>query len=187
MRLELRHSDHFVDLVAEGFDAAVRLGELADSTLVARRLASFQAILCASPGYLAKHGVPDSPEALAQHACVGYAQARFWPDWRLRSVRGERVVQGVSGPVVADDVETLLAACLGDAGIMLVAEWLVGRELADGRVVRLLPDWHFDFDGAVHVVLPPGRLVPGKTRAFIDRFASEFVPLAPWLRCDARG
>ena len=183
VRLELQHSDHYVDLVAEGFDAAVRIGELADSNLVARRLASFEAILCASPGYLEASGVPDRPETLARHDCLGYPKPNFWPDWRLRSARGDRVVQRVAGPIITDEGEGLLAACIGGAGIMPVAEWMVGRELADGRLVRVLPDWRFDVDGAVHVVLPPGRLVPAKTRAFIDRFAKEFVPAAPWLRC----
>ena len=183
VRLELSHSDHHVDLVAEGFDAAVRLGELKDSSLVVRRLARFDGILCASPVYLADRGVPIRPEDLARHACLGNPKPHFWPDWRLRSDAGERLIQRVDGPVVTDEGEGLLAMCLGGAGIMPAADWMVGRELADGRLVRALPDWRFDLDWAIHVVLPPGRLVPAKTRAFIDRFVQEFSPTAPWLRC----
>ncbi len=180
LRLELSHSDRIVDLVAECFDAAVRLGELKDSSLVARRLAGFDGILCASPTYLAEHGALNRPEELAKHACLGNTMPQFWPEWRLRSTGGERIQQRVDGPLVSDEREGLIEACMGGAGIMPAAEWMVGREIADGRLVRVLRDWRFDYDWAIHVVLPPGRLVPAKTRAFIDRFAREFVPGPPW-------
>jgi DNA-binding transcriptional LysR family regulator len=180
VQLELLHSDDFVDLVAEGFDAAVRIGDLPDSSLVARRLASFDVILCASPAYLASRGTPTRPEELARHACLVFTKPLFWQDWRL--VKGnERLVQQVRGPVVTDDGEVLLTACRGGCGIMGAATWMVGAELADGRLVRVLPKWRFDFDAAIHVVLPPGRLIPAKVRVFIDRLVRELAP-QPWGR-----
>lgn len=181
LRLELAHADHFVDLVAEGFDAAVRIGELADSRLVTRRLAGFETVLCAAPAYLVSRGVPERPEDLERHACLCFPKERFWPDWRLR-MGEKRVIQRVAGPILSDEGEGLLVACIGGAGIMPAPEWLIGQELADGRLVRVLPDWRFDHQGAVQVVLPPGRFVPAKTRAFIDRLVREFTPTPPWLR-----
>lgn len=181
LRLELLHGNHFVDLVAEGFDAAVRIGELTEGSLVARRLARFETVLCASPAYLARRGAPASPADLEAHACLCFPKERFWPDWRLR-MGDERVTQRVSGPILSDHDEGLLIACLGGAGIMPAPEWLIVGERAEGRLVRVLPDWRFDMEGAVQVVLPPGRLVPAKTRAFIDRLAREFTPAAPWMR-----
>ncbi len=181
LQLELLHSHHFVDLVAEGFDAAVRIGQLPDSSLVSRCLASFDVVLCASPGYLERRGIPRQPDDLAHHACLGMTKARLWPDWKLRD-GGQQVVQHVAGPIVSDDSEGLLVACVGGAGIMPAPEWLVGAELADGRLVRVLPTWCLDHEAAVHVVLPPGRMVPAKTRVFIDYLVQTLTPSAPWRR-----
>ncbi|WP_035693724.1 LysR family transcriptional regulator [Azospirillum halopraeferens] len=181
LRLELLHADRFVDIVAEGFDAAVRIGEPADSSLVARHLAAFETVLCAAPAYLADRGAPARPEDLDRHTCLSFPKERFWPDWRLR--RGdERVTRRVSPHILSDDGEGLLVACLGGAGILPAPEWLIGRELAEGRLVRILDGWRFDHSGAVQVVLPPGRLVPAKTRVFVDALVRELTPPPPWDR-----
>lgn len=181
IRIELRHADRYVDLVADGFDAAIRVGALQDSGLVARRLASFRRLLCASPAYLSAHGAPATPEALEHHACLGLDRRRLLPDWSLR--RGvERTTVRADGPLVSDDGQTLAIACIGGAGIMLASDWLIGRELADGRLVEVLPGWSLDDDGAVQAVLPPGRLVPAKTRAFVSWITTAFTPTVPWSR-----
>lgn|SRR5690606_16964160 len=172
LRLELAHGNHFVDLVAEGFDAAVRIGELADSSLVARRLGSAEVVLCAAPAYVARRGMPGHPRELAGHECLTFPKPRFWPEWRLTDGRVQ-VSQAIAGPIVSDDDEGLLVACLGGAGIMPAPAWMVAGELRSGALLRVLPRWRFDFDAAVHVVLPPGRLVPAKTRVFVDRLARE--------------
>lgn len=182
LRLELMHSDHFVDLVAEGFDAAVRIGQVPDSSLLVRRLAVFDTVLCASPAYVARLGAPARPEDLERHACLCAPRPRYYPDWKLCR-DAECVIQRVSGPFISDEVEGLLVACIAGAGILPAAEWLAGQELADGRLVRVLPKWHFDQASAIQVVLPPGRLVPAKTRVFIDRLVRDFTPVPPWRRC----
>jgi len=175
LRLELAHGNQFVDLVAEGFDAAVRIGELADSSLVARRLASFEVLLCAAPDYVARRGTPTHPSELPQHDCLAFSKPRFWPDWHLRSAQ-ERVAQTVPARLLSDDDEGMLVACLGGAGIMPAPAWLVATELCEGSLLRVLPEWRFDFDAAVHVVLPPGRMVPAKTRVFVDRLVEQLSP-----------
>ncbi|HUH56422.1 MAG TPA: LysR substrate-binding domain-containing protein, partial [Rhodanobacter sp.] len=114
------------------------------------------------------------PADLAGHACLTFPKARFWPDWRLTDGRAP-VAQRIDGPIVSDDDEGLLVACTGGAGIMPAPAWLVARELAEGTLVRVLPSWRFDFDAAVHVVLPPGRLVPAKTRVFVERLVQELT------------
>ena len=182
VQLELLHTDRFVDLVAEGFDAAVRIGELSDSTLVVRRLASFDTVLCASPEYLARRGAPSRPEDLAKHECLRFPLEGFRGGWKLRN-GDERVTQRVSGSIISDEGEGLLVACLAGAGILPASEWEIGQELAQGRLVRVLPGWRFDVDGAVQVVLPSGRLIPAKTRVFIDWLVKDFVPGPPWQRC----
>jgi DNA-binding transcriptional LysR family regulator len=181
IQLDLLHSDRFVDLVAEGFDAAVRIGELSDSSLVVRHLAPFETVLCAAPDYLARRGTPSRPEELDGHECLRFPKERFHGGWELRN-GDRRVTQRVSGAIVSDEGEGLLAACLAGAGILPASDWEIGRELAECRLVRVLPGWRFDVDGAVQVVLPPGRLVPAKTRAFVDWLVADFTPTAPWLR-----
>jgi DNA-binding transcriptional LysR family regulator len=187
LRVELHHGDRFVDLVSEGFDLVLRIGALPDSSLVVRRLAGFETILCASPSYIASRGAPERPEDLAAHACLGLALPGAWPEWRLR--RGEqRTTVRVAGPLVSTEGGSMVVAGLNGGGIMVASEWSVGRDLAAGRLVRVLPDWCFDHASAVHVVLPPGGFVPAKTRAFVDRLVQEFTPTPPWDRCqDGRG
>jgi DNA-binding transcriptional LysR family regulator len=187
LRIELHHGDRFVDLVSEGFDLALRIGALSDSSLVVRRLAVFEIILCASPAYIATRGTPERPEDLAGHACLGLAVPGWWPEWPLR--RGEqRTTVRVAGPLVSTDSGSMVIAGLNGGGIMVASEWSIGRDLAAGRLVRVLPEWCFDHAASVHVVLPPGRFVPAKTRAFVDRLVQEFTPTPPWNRWrDDRG
>lgn len=181
IEIELELGDRFFDLISEGFDLAIRLGDLADSSLVVRHLASFETVLCASPAYLAGAGTPLTPNDLPNHRCLGLTVPNFWPDWRLR--RGdERATVRVPGQLRSDDGSSMVLAALGGGGIMLASEWSCGRHLAEGRLVRVLSDWRMDHEGNAQIVLPPGRLVPAKTRLFIERVIAEFSPSAPWAR-----
>jgi DNA-binding transcriptional LysR family regulator len=181
IEIELELGNRFFDLVEEKFDLAIRLGGLADSSLVVRHLAYSETILCASPAYLEEAGTPHTLDDLQDHRCLGLTVPNFWPDWRLR--RGEeRVTVRVPRQFRTDDGSSMVIAALGGGGIMLAAEWSCGRHIAEGRLVRVLPDWRMDHDGDAQIVLPPGRLVPAKTRIFIERVVAEFSPLAPWAR-----
>lgn len=183
IRVELDQSDRFVDLIEERIDTAIRIGALPDSALLVRRLAPVRSFLCASPAYVAANGMPSSPRDLANHRCLGLARPDLWPEWQLR--RGvERVVVRVDGPLLSHDGATMVTACRHGAGIAMASDWSVGRDLVDGRLVRILPDWEADRDSAVHVVMPPGRLLPAKTRAFVDRLIREMTPVAPWRRIE---
>lgn len=180
IQIDAQYNDRYVDITGERVDAAVRVGTLPASGLVARRLARFSRLLCASPAYLARRGTPAAPPDLAGHACLGFTRHRFWPNWPL--CRGtEHIDVQVKGPLVSDDGEALAIAAADGAGVMLASEWLVKRQLTDGCLVRVLPDWSVENDGAdaVSAVLPPGRLVPAKTRAFVEWVATAFTP-APW-------
>ena len=186
IQVDAQYSDRYVDITAERVDAAVRVGMLPASGLVARRLVRFSRLLCASPAYLSDRGTPLAPQDLARHACLGFTRHRFWPNWPLRR-ETERVDVHVEGPLVSDDGEALAVAAVEGTGIMLASEWLVRRQLVDGCLVRVLPDWSVESDDAdaVSVVLPPGRLVPAKTRAFVDWIATAFSP-APWSMASER-
>lgn len=182
VRIEAEFSNRFVDLVAENFDVAVRLGALQDSRLVARKVATRRRLLCAAPSYLARRGTPTAPEALLEHSCLGFSGFQTFPAWEMTDSTGRRVSIEVSGPLVTDDAEVLVEAAVQGVGLMMSTDWLVGRELADGRLVPVLEDWTLADEGAVYVVMPSAKGQAAKTRAFADWIGKRFAPVPPWRR-----
>lgn len=182
VRIEAEFSNRFVDLVAENFDVAVRLGALEDSRLVARKVATRRRLLCAAPSYLARRGTPTAPEALLEHSCLGFSGFQTFPAWEMTDSTGRRVSVEVSGPLVTDDAEVLVEAAVQGVGLMMSTDWLVGRELADGRLVPVLEDWTLADEGAVYVVMPSAKGQAAKTRAFADWIGKRFAPVPPWRR-----
>lgn len=172
LRIEARFADRFVDLVAEGFDVAVRVGVVAlgDSSLSARKLATYRNILVAAPSYLAAKKTPQSPDELLTHSCVGFTGHVAWPDWHLTNGAVRKTIRPPCA-LAADHAEAVLMAAIDGAGITLVADWLAGPALRAGQLTEVLPGWRGKGEGSVYVVLPPGRLVPTKTRVFVDEVA----------------
>jgi DNA-binding transcriptional LysR family regulator len=179
IKVEGHFSDAFVDIVADRIDVAIRIGALLNSGLVARRIASFSRVLSASPNYLARRGVPNVPDDLHRHACIGFAGHGFARIWRLQR-EAETAEINVAGSFVADDGEALVTAALGGSGILLAADWLVGREVEAGRLVEVLPGWRASDVDAINAVLPPGRLAPAKTRSFVEWVEKGLSPVPPW-------
>ena len=179
LRLDLKFSDRFVDIVAEGFDVAVRVGVLRNSSLVSRQIAGKRHLLCAAPQYLQKRGTPHTPRDLADHACLGFSGHSFWPDWPLQK-GGYQVTVRPSGPLVTDNAEVALLAAISGAGVLLSSDWLAGSALKSGELVEILPGWTIKEDGGIYAVLPPGRLIPAKTRVFVDHIAAGLAETADW-------
>ncbi|WGS51585.1 LysR family transcriptional regulator [Paraburkholderia sp. D15] len=175
VRVELTLTDRFVDLIDEGYEAAIRLGDLADSSLIARPLMPYRMLACASPGYLAEHGEPATPQALADHACLSfvYMSRPVATEWRFSDAHGEYVVP-ISGPFLANDVKALRSAALHGAGVMLAPEVAVREDLAAGHLVRILGGYDTP-SRPMHLVFPASRATP-KLRAFIDHVVEEFGP-----------
>ncbi|WP_206952094.1 LysR family transcriptional regulator [Trinickia acidisoli] len=180
VRVDASYSNRFADLVAEGFDAAIRLGELTDSRLVARRIAPRRRLLCAAPAFLDRHGAPVHPEALRQLPCLAFTGLASHPNWTFGNTQGERITVRADGPLASDDAEALVHAAVRGLGIMLSTDWLVGRELAAGALVPVLTEWLPQDEGAIYAVVPSTRLLPAKTRAFIDWISNRYSPIAPW-------
>ena len=180
IRIHAEFSNRFVDLIGEGFDAAVRVGVLSDSSLVARKIAERRRLLCASPAYLRRHGTPSRPEDLRSHACLAFTGFSFHPDWTFSDRQGQRVTLRIQGPLVSDDAEALVAASVSGLGIMMCTDWLVGRELADRTLVPILSEWILEDEAGVYAVVPSRGLQPAKTRAFVDWIASRYAPAPPW-------
>jgi DNA-binding transcriptional LysR family regulator len=173
-------TDDTVDLIASGADCAVRIGALAESSLVARRLAPQHRVLVASPDYLADHVPPARPDDLRHHDCLQFAlQPR--PAWYFLprpTQAGEPAEIPVHGRIRANDSEALLDAALAGFGIALLPSWLTGAATAAGRLVPLLPDWEARIapgpTRAIWGVHPPKRIVPPKVRAFLDFLQERF-------------
>ncbi|ESX61953.1 hypothetical protein X759_34825, partial [Mesorhizobium sp. LSHC420B00] len=149
---------------------------------VARKVATRRRLLCAAPSYLARRGTPAAPEALLEHSCLGFSGFQTFPAWEMTDTTGRRVSIEVSGPLVTDDAEVLVEAAVQGVGLMMSTDWLVGRELADGRLVPVLEDWTLADEGAVYVVMPSAKGQAAKTRAFADWIGKRFAPVPPWQR-----
>jgi len=185
--LEAQFSNAYVDMVGEGFDLAVRLGSLPDSRLVARKVAERHRLLCAAPAYLAEHGAPQTPADLVRHSCLRFTDKPNPHVWEFVAGNGDLQVVPISGPFASDDAEALVQAGVAGAGVVYATDWLVGRELVDGRLIRLLEDWRMPDEGGVYVVTPSRSGLPTKTRAFSDWIAAH-LSRAPWraaIRDDA--
>ena len=179
VQLALSLSDRNVNLVEEGFDLAIRIADLADSSLAARKLAPNRRVVCASPSYLRRHGTPRTPEDLAQHNCLA---TDFTMHWDYRGPDGKPGSARVSGRYACDNWEVLREWALAGMGIALKSTWDVRRHLEDGTLVSLLPGYTFATDVAIYAVYPHRRHLPAKTRAFIEFLAESFGPEPYWDR-----
>ena len=137
--VELVLADRFVDIVDEGFDLAVRIGRLADSSLIARRLGPCRHVLCASPGYLEKHGTPRTPEDLTGHRTLSYGYHDTPREWRMIAPDGRYLTVPVNSTVHMNNSLALREAILNDAGIVLIPTFIVGSDLQAGRLQKVLP------------------------------------------------
>jgi DNA-binding transcriptional LysR family regulator len=172
LAIELSLSDRYIDLVEEGVDVAVRIGRLADSNLVARRLGSTRRVLVATPAYLAAHGTPERPEDLAQHSCLLYAYLSSGNEWTFKGPEGEIRVR-VRGNFKANNGEAIRQALLANVGVAMSPDWLIHDKLASGEVVALLPEFALP-PLEINAVYPSGRHVSTKVRTFIEFLQNEF-------------
>ncbi|MBN9023746.1 MAG: LysR family transcriptional regulator [Rhizobiales bacterium] len=180
LEVDLALSDRRVDLVAEGFDAAVRIGTPEDSTLVARRITAVHAVLVASPDYIAEHGQPQLPEDLARHECLIYTGTST-ADWVFSA--GRRTVSvRPRGRLRADSGEAILEWAIAGRGIAALPAFLLSDAIERHSLVPVLRDYAMP-EGAIYVLRPPGANVPGKVRALIDAMVERFGGEPHWDRC----
>ena len=177
--LEVDYAERFVDIVGERFDAAIRIGALPDSNLVATRLCDHLRLLCAAPSYLAEHGTPHSPQDLAAHRCLGFTGLRSYPQWQLW--RGdEHCAVSVRSALVSNDNEALLVAAQQGLGIIAGGDWLLAPEVAAGRLVRVLPQWQMAADAGIYLVRPSSQWSSAASTAWRDWVLQHFAQGAPW-------
>ncbi|HEY5225955.1 MAG TPA: LysR family transcriptional regulator [Methylovirgula sp.] len=171
LSMDLSVSDRFVDLVAEGFDAAIRIGVLPDTSLVSRRLGAVQGFLVASPAYLAEHGAPEKPQALTRHECLIYS-AGSRDTWQFRSNKKWLSIRP-QGRFRADNGEVLRAAAIAGLGITMLPDFLVDEAIADGSLIRLLDAYPMP-EASIHLLRPGGGAAPGRLTALGDHLVEWF-------------
>lgn len=169
-------SDEFTDIVGGGYDLAIRIAELTDSSLVARRLAPVRRVLCASPDYIARHGQPATIDDLKHHICL---PAHNHDAWRLEGPQGPLTVRP-DGMLITNSSEVIREAVIAGLGIALRSTWDVGPELRDGRLVQVLPRYEGSKNVSVSAVYPSRQFLPAKVRLFIDYLASLYGPAPYW-------
>lgn len=169
--VEMELNDRMVDLVEEGFDLAIRIGDLPDSNLAARLIGRSRFVLCAAPDYLKRKGVPKRPADLLKHDCVEYALGL--QEWHFTSPSGKSESVAVAARLRANNGAMLNAAVTEGFGVLYVPSFIASRDLEAGRLIPLLPSYKTKEIG-IYALYPAGRHVPAKVRVFID-FAIEFL------------
>lgn len=173
--------DRVVNLVEGGFDMGIRIGQLADSTMIARPLAPCTSVLCASPEYLRRHGTPQSPYDLSQHNCLFYSYFLGGTEWIFNSHEGvSRFLP--KGNYQVNNSEALYDALLAGLGICQMPKFIVGPALADGRLVSLLPNYRLP-KHSIYAIYPQRLHVPAKMRTFLDYLLVHFGENSLYRQC----
>ena len=180
--VELGLNDRLVDLAEEGWDLAIRIGTLSDSSLIARRIAPCRTLVCAAPSYLKARGVPRDVASLAQHNCLGYTLSRIAGVDRWTFGAKNDVVVKVIGNLRANNGDALRAAAIAGQGIIYQPAFVVADELRSRELVALTLDQPTVEFGGIYAVYLPDRNPAAKVRAFIDFLAGRFAPEPPWER-----
>jgi DNA-binding transcriptional LysR family regulator len=171
--------DHYADLHTAGIDVAIRIGRLADSELVARRLAPCRMIFCAAPSYLQRYGRPHTPSDLRDAPRLAFSGAVTAGDWHVSDAAGR--VHPISGPLraLANNMQLLLSMAVAGLGLAYGPTFAFGPAIADGRLVQLLPDCVAE-DLTVQAIYPSARYLPSKVRSFVDYVAKAFAGEPQW-------
>ncbi len=177
--IDLHLSDEVIDLVGGGFDCALRIAALSDSSLTARRLRPVNRMLVASPAYLAQRGRPTHPDDLNRHACLCYAYMPTPDMWRFSNAAGEEVAVRPRGPLRANNSDALTASLCAGLGLFPQPDFIAWKDIADGRLETVMTDWRLP-PIALHLVAPSSGPRPARVTALMDYLARTFSgPLWP--------
>lgn len=180
LRLSLELTDRSVDLATDDVDVAIRFSEqIDDPDVIARKLAPNRRVICASPSYVERHGMPETPEDLARHNCLRLTTVSTWNDWEF-GADGEETLH-VGGNFEANSADAIYHAALAGVGIARLSIYLIDEDLRSGRLVRLLPDYVQENSNIVAIFANRRNLAP-KIRAFVDYLVGHFDGQPPWER-----
>jgi len=179
IRLDVSFSDRVVNLLDEGFDAAVRVGAPDDSSYIARKICAMRVAAVASPAYLARAGIPERPEDLAQHECIIDTNRREPTQWRFHAADGSVLRVPVEGRLRFSNGEACVAAAEAGLGVACAPTFLAGPRLREGALRLLLPAFE-DERAGVFALYPASRHLAAKVRALIEHLVTEFRGVPPW-------
>lgn len=178
LKIELTLNDRFIDPIEEGVDVTIRIGILADSSLIARRLAPARRVLIAAPGYLKKFGLPKAADDLMQHRCLNYGHTTTLQRWQLTH-DGQTISLAINSVLCSNNGDVLRDAALGGQGIAKLPTFLVGAEIKAGRLKVVMPDYP-PTELGIFALYAPNRYLAAKTRLLIDFLASRFGERPAW-------
>jgi DNA-binding transcriptional LysR family regulator len=182
IEFDLDFNDREVDLIQEGFDLAIRIANLPDSSLIARRFAPIQFVMCASPAYLEQRGVPQSPDELSEHQCLVYSLLRDFDYWSLYDNDGKEIRTKIHPTLKASTGEFLKDAAVEGLGIILVPSFIAYKEVESGALVQLLEEYKL-LQLDAYAIYPQTRHLSQRVRAFVDFLVKRFEGTPYWDLC----
>jgi len=182
IEFDLDFNDREVDLIQEGFDLAIRIAMLPDSSLIARRLAPVKMVMCASPGYLERMGTPISPDELIAHQCLVYSLIRDFETWQFHDARGNLLTTKIHPYLKASNGEFLRDAAVDGQGIVLMPAFIAYKEIERGTLVPFLQDFKPPQLDA-YAIYPQTRHLSQRVRAFVDFLVKRFSGMPYWDKC----
>jgi DNA-binding transcriptional LysR family regulator len=177
LSIELFLADAYLDLVEERIDVAIRLGSLKDSSYIAKRLANLTFYVCASPGYLKRHGTPEHPKAIEEHNCLLFPRSGYSLDWLFKDKDGTLIQVPINGKYLITNSAAIKQCAIAGMGLALLPDWLVNDAISSGELVTLFPEHEVtatDYDNAAWILYPSREYLPLKTRVFIDFLTQRF-------------
>jgi len=178
VEIDIHLTDRVQDLIAEGVDVSIRIADLKDSSLIARKLADNRRVICAAPAYLEAHGKPKTPKDLTDHNCV---VLHGQESWRLHGTGGTHTVR-VNGSLASNNSDVLKGAVVAGIGVALKSIWDVQDELRSGALLPVLEDYAPSPGVAIYAVYPSSRHLTARSRALLDFLIEAFAPIPPWER-----
>jgi DNA-binding transcriptional LysR family regulator len=178
VQFDLLPTDRVIDMVEEGIDIAIRIGRLADTSFMARKIGEDKRLICAAPSYLARHGTPRRPEELARHNCIVSRERAYLNRWPFK-IDGQVSEIEVGGRVAINEGEMQMQLALQGIGIARLTRLTLARAIRDGALVSLLDDFSADEPVAIHAVYPHRRHLAAKVPAFVNFLIEKFTP-PPW-------
>jgi len=175
--IDLHLSDEKIDIIEMGFDMALRIASLPDSSLRARRLGDVHAHVVAAPSYLERRGTPSHPAQLAEHDCLIYTNVATPDTWRFRNAEREEAVVRLKGPIRTNNGDAMIPALCAGLGIAVLPGFIVDAHIASGKLVTILNDWMRPDPVGLHLVSPPGTLRPARVERLIEFLAQRFKKL----------
>jgi len=183
LKIQLTMSDSLVNLVEEEVDVVIRIAKLPDSTLIARKLAPAKRLVAAAPSYIAKHGMPKSPDELSQHNCLTLSFETGLNQWEFEGGDGPKRYR-VKGNFESNNATALHDAALSGLGLIRAANFIIGPDIQAGRLIPVLSEFETQGESNIYAIYPQNRHLSPKVRAFVDLLCDKFLPVPPWEKLD---